>query len=255
MRRSRLRKACWRKWAVCSVPNGLGFRVQVSANRQRVVRPEKRFHPLSLILHPFFQMRAFLFDIGNVLLRFDFGLALQKLAAKSAIHNPAEILLQADRIKVPYEDGQIDRAAFLRAAFDLLQFRGSEAEFITAWEEIFEPNLPMVELLDQLRPKYPLYLLSNTSDIHREYIFRTYAFFGHFTGGIYSYEARTSKPGAAIFHRAIDQFRLTPETTFFIDDLLPNIETARSLGFVSHHYHHDRHSELLTDLRKLQVIE
>ena len=39
--------------------------------------------------------------------------------------------------------------------------------------------------------------------------------------------------------------------TFFIDDLLPNIETARALGFNAHHYHHDRHGELLSLPRKI----
>ncbi len=198
-------------------------------------------------------IRAFLFDIGNVLLRFDFSLALDKLAAQSAVHNPTEVLAAIDRIKLAYEDGQIDRAGFLRGAFDVLRFRGTDADFIAAWEDIFEPNLPMVALLDRLHGHFPLYLLSNTSDIHRDYIFRRYEFFGRFSAGTYSYEAKASKPGREIYGIACRQLRIEPASTFFIDDLLPNIETARALGFQCHHYHHDQHDALLAQLASIGV--
>jgi putative hydrolase of the HAD superfamily len=198
-------------------------------------------------------IRAFLFDIGNVLLRFDFSLALDKLAAQSEAHNPTEVLAAIDRVKLAYEDGQIDRAGFLRAAFDVLRFRGTEVDFIAAWEDIFEPNLPMIALVERLHGRYPLYLLSNTNDIHRDYIFRRYEYFGRFTAGTYSYEAKASKPGREIYGIACRQLGIEPASTFFIDDLLPNIETARALGFQCHHYHHDQHEALLAQLAQTGV--
>jgi putative hydrolase of the HAD superfamily len=191
---------------------------------------------------------AFLFDIGNVLLRFDFSLALKRLAAQSEVHDEVEALALIDQVKVAYEDGRIDRAAFVRGVFDVLRYRGSAADFISAWEEIFEPNEPMVALVEKLHGRFPLYLLSNTSDIHRDYVFRRYPFFQRFTAGTYSYAVRASKPGPEIYKIATRQLGITPGTTFFIDDLLPNIETARSLGFICHHYHHERHGDLLTQL-------
>ena len=196
-------------------------------------------------------IRAVLFDIGNVLLRFDFSKALRRIAAQCAAFEEAGALVLIDQVKVPFEEGRIDRAAFLRGVIDVIRYRGSEAEFVAAWEEIFEPNLPMVTLVKELHGKLPLYLLSNTSDIHREYVFRQYPIFGRFTAGVYSYEARASKPGRRIYEIAIEQLGLEPASTFFIDDLLPNIETARSLGFHAHHYHHEAHDRLLADLAAL----
>ena len=117
----------------------------------------------------------------------------------------------------------------------------------------FEPNAPMLALVERLHGRWPLYLLSNTSDIHRDYVFRRYPVFARFTAGTYSYAARASKPGAEIFHRAIRAHGLEPARTFFIDDLLPNIETARALGFRAHHYHHDRHAALEMELAALGV--
>ena len=199
-------------------------------------------------------IRAFLFDIGNVLLKFDFSVAMKKTLALSDVHDAIEATSQIDRIKLGYEDGQIDRAAFLRGVFDVLRFRGTEADFIGAWEDIFTPNEPMVDLVNKLHGKFPLYLLSNTNDIHRDYIFRRYDFFGRFTAGTYSYEAKASKPGREIYEIALKQHGLDPASTFFIDDLLPNIETARSLGIHAHHYHHDRHGELLSAVGAAGVV-
>jgi len=203
---------------------------------------------------PVTPVRAMLFDIGNVLLRFDFNLALDKLASQSEAKDAVEALGLIDRVKVAYEDGQIDRAAFLRAAFDALRFRGTEPEFIAAWEGIFEPNPPMVALVEKLHDRLPLYLLSNTNDIHLDYMRRRYGFFGRFAGGVFSHEARASKPGREIYGMVCRQFGLEPASTFFIDDLLPNIETARALGFQCHHYHHERHDALIAQLQLAEVF-
>jgi putative hydrolase of the HAD superfamily len=193
-------------------------------------------------------IRAILFDIGNVLLRFDFSICLKALAAQSDLEDPLATFARFDQVKAAYEDGQFDRAAFLRAVFDVLNYRGTEPEFIAAWENIFEPNKPMHALVEQLHPRYPLYLLSNTNDIHREFFMKRWPVFRHFTGGTYSDIVHASKPSRAIYEIACRDLALEPASTFFIDDLLPNIETARALGFQTHHYHHERHDELLDAL-------
>lgn len=193
-----------------------------------------------------------LFDIGNVILRFDFSIALRRIAGHCELHDSTEVLAAIERIKSGYEEGQIDRAAFLRGVFDALRYRGTEADFVSAWEEIFEPNAPMLGLIERLHGQLPLFLLSNTSDLHREYIFRRYPIFRRFTAGVYSYEAGASKPGRQIYEIAIRELALDPAATFFIDDLLPNIETARALGFRAHHYHSDRHDLLLDELASIQ---
>ena len=199
-------------------------------------------------------IRAILFDVGNVLLRFDFSICLKALASKSEIAEPLATFARFDQVKAAYEDGQIDRAAFLRAVFDVLNYRGTEAEFIAAWKNIFDPNEPMHALVESLHARYPLYLLSNTNDIHREFFMHRWPVFQHFTGGTYSDVAHASKPSRAIYEIVCRDLALEPATTFFIDDLLPNIETARALGFQTHHYHHDRHDELLAALAAAGVI-
>jgi putative hydrolase of the HAD superfamily len=197
-------------------------------------------------------IRAFLFDIGNVLLRFDFNLALKKLALDP---DPAaeKILELLEPIKVSYESGGMDRAEFQKQARAILRYTGSDAEFVCAWEDIFTENKPMVELVEKLHGRYPLYLLSNTSDLHVDYIFRQYPVFGLFTDAVYSYKVRAAKPHREIYEITQRQLGIKPEETFFIDDLLPNIETARAMGFHAHHYHHERHDALLAEIDTVGV--
>ncbi len=186
---------------------------------------------------------AILCDIGNVIVHFDFTIASRRLAAWSDL--PAEAVLPAlEGIKGPFEDGQMDDASFVTAASAAIGFRGKREDFIRAWCEIFTANAPMIKTLERLHRTRRLYLLSNTSGLHKDYLFASFPVFNLFQGGVYSYSERASKPGRRIFEAAIEQFDLEPEQTFYIDDLLPNIETAKSLRFATHHYHSSHHQEL-----------
>ena len=196
---------------------------------------------------------AFLFDIGNVLVHFDFIHAARAILPLCDAADAGELLQRIDADKLRYEDGQMPRADFLRAAFAALKYRGTEAEFIAAWQCIFSANAPMHQLVERLRGRYPLYLLSNTNDIHIEGLFRDFPVFQHFTGATYSHLARASKPHRAIYEIACRDHALEPSTTLFIDDLAANIATAQALGFQTHHYHPERHDALLDALRDFEL--
>ena len=198
-------------------------------------------------------IRAFLFDIGNVLVRFDFSRAVRAVAALSDVADEAEALHRIDAVKLGYEDGQISRAEFLHEAFRILGYRGTEAQFITAWQGIFSENEPMTALVRALHGKFPIFLLSNTNDMHVEGLFRDFPVFAHFTGATYSHEAKASKPHRGIYEIACRTHGLDPNATFFIDDLAANIATACELGFHAHQYHHERHGELLAAIRAAGV--
>ena len=198
-------------------------------------------------------IRAFLFDIGNVIVRFDFSRAVRAVAALSDVANEADALRRMDAVKLHYEDGQISRADFLREVFAILGYRGTEAQFIAAWQDIFWANEPMIALVRQLHGKFPLFLLSNTNDMHVEGLFRDFDVFRHFTGATYSHEAKASKPHRAIYEIACRTHGLDPRTTFFIDDLAANIATARELHFQTHHYHHERHDDLTAAIRAARL--
>lgn len=194
-------------------------------------------------------IEAVVFDIGNVLLKFDYLIAANRLLAKS----PLETLPDRGPIvaaKEALESGKMGRPEFVRRVQTEFQFEGEEDEFLRIWEDIFVENAPMTALADGVAQKVPIYLLSNISCIHHEFIFRRYPFFSAFSDGVFSYRAGALKPSSEIYRTAIAQFGIDPATTLFIDDMEENVEAAQILGFVGIHYNPDRHGETETRVRK-----
>jgi HAD superfamily hydrolase (TIGR01549 family) len=198
-------------------------------------------------------IRAFLFDIGNVLIRFDFARAIGAITPLCDLSDEPGTLARFETVKVQYEDGRLSRADFLREAAAILRYRGTQAQFIAAWQGIFWKNEPMFPLVRHLHGRHPLFLLSNTNDMHVEAMFRDFDIFHLFSGATYSHAVQASKPHRAIYEIACRQHGLDPGTTFFIDDLAANIATARELGFCAHHYHHEKHDELLAAIRSAGI--
>jgi HAD superfamily hydrolase (TIGR01509 family) len=188
-------------------------------------------------------------DVGKVLIDFDFSIAAGRLAEKCD-HAAETVMTLLDDIKLPYEDGRIDDATFVRAAIAATGFRGTRAEFEAIWCEIFTQNEPMHRTLGALAGKLSMHLLSNTNGLHKEFFLRTFPIFQHFEGGVFSHTAGCSKPGEEIFHKTISQLGLDPARTFYIDDLGANIATAARLGFRTFHYSFTKHPQLQAELDK-----
>lgn len=195
-----------------------------------------------------------LFDLGNVLLRFDFGRAHAGMAAYGArFDNLDEEALTA--LKEEYETGLIDNDAMFQRLSALTGYNGSQDHFERSWQNIFEENQPMIEVLMDLRERgIPCYLLSNSNDLHVRYISERYDVLSAFTGTIFSHEAKMMKPGEAIYEKAIAQFSLDPGKTVYIDDLPHNIATGRRMGFHCLHYDPDAHEEAETEMKALGLI-
>lgn len=190
---------------------------------------------------------AILSDIGNVLVAFDFTIAARRCAEFSPFP-PEKLLTRLDPIKVPYENGDMDDATFVTEATKLLDFQGDAALFEQIWCEIFSENPVMERTLSGMAGRMPMYLLSNTNGLHKDYLLRSFDIFRHFQGGVYSYSAKCSKPDAIIFEKTAAELDLDPGQTFYIDDLEANIATAKRLGFKTHLYRMDDHAALEREL-------
>ncbi len=196
---------------------------------------------------------AIIFDIGNVLLRFDFSLVTQRIApfcstAESSIHS----LLAP--LKDELESGRIEGETFLQEASRIVGYTGERSLFRAAWQEIFTPIEATHRLVEQLHHTRPLFLLSNTNDLHAEYFLSRYPVFARFQDAVYSHECGLMKPAASIYEHALGKFGLRAEQVFFIDDLAPNVEAARAAGWRTHHYSEDAHGQLLAELTSAGAI-
>lgn len=174
---------------------------------------------------------TFLFDIGRVLLDFDFEPSLARLLPAGASDHEGRLRTLLDR-KDEFETGRISVEAYISWALETLGSPASPAEFRDAWQQIFTPNEPMWARVRQLAADgHRLILFSNINGIHWPWITENYPEFVLFHDAVLSFKTGYVKPETGIYQFAIDTHGLLPEETLYIDDLPQNIATGRELGF------------------------
>ncbi len=195
-------------------------------------------------------IKAFLFDIGNVLVKFDHAPAVAKIQAHSDASAEAirEVVTQ---LIEPLETGRISSDKFLQQVSDGIGYRGTAAALAEAYCDIFQLNEPMWELVASLADRYPLYLFSNTSELHLGFLNARYPEMASFTDGIYSMRVGAMKPDREIYQAALDLLQVAPEEIFYIDDLEPNIAEGQKHGFQTHCYLWQRHEALLAEVGRV----
>jgi FMN phosphatase YigB (HAD superfamily) len=195
------------------------------------------------------KIEAAIFDIGNVLVPFDWQLAEQQIRLR--IGNDTKEARDAfGLLQERFEIGQVSAGVFLQSAIRILDFRGRSDEFAAIWNSIFSPNEDLEESIVRLKESLPLYLLSNTSELHLTYLEERFQVLKHFADGVYSFRVQCAKPDRKIFEIAARQFGVTPSRTLFVDDLGPNIESASECGFQTIRYDWKRHAEFRKQLRE-----
>jgi glucose-1-phosphatase len=176
---------------------------------------------------------AIVFDLGKVLVDFDWSIAAKKIAARSAA--PPEQFhkfLATSPLLWQYECGQLSRAKFFEAIRAATGFQGSVAEFNGYFAEIFTEIAPMIALHAELRQRgFKTFILSNTNDLAIEHVRRDFPFFKHFDGYIFSYEVGAMKPDAKIYEAVEKLTGKRGADLIYIDDRAENIEAAVKRGW------------------------
>ena len=167
---------------------------------------------------------TFLFDIGKVILDFDFETSLSRLLSPGI---PVENLHELLGDKDAFERGDIPLDDYIDQALAAFGPDVTREAFKHAWRDIFTPNLPMWAEIERLSDAgHRLLLFSNTNAIHTPWILENYAIFSRFEAGTYSFEANSMKPEESIYKQAITDHGLEPAQTLYIDDLPGNIDTG-----------------------------
>lgn len=177
-------------------------------------------------------IKALLFDLGNVLVGFDFARGYRAIEGICGL-SAAEVqrLINRSGLVVPFERGEISSEEFVARLSDLLGLAVSYEYFCNLWSTIFlpDPVLPE-ELLIALRGRYRMVLVSNTNDIHYRMIQDTYPIVRHFDARVLSFRVGAAKPSPLIYEEAVRQAQCRPEECFFTDDMPEFVEAARRFG-------------------------
>jgi len=176
---------------------------------------------------------AIVFDLGKVLVDFDYTIAAQKIAARSA-KAPADLhaFLGSSPLLVDYESGKITRRQFYRAVADAIGFAGGLAEFGGFFADIFTELPAMTALHAELRGRgFKTYIFSNTNDLAIEHVRRNFPFFGGFDGYIFSYEVGGLKPQPEIYAALEQMAGKRGADLIYLDDRAENIAAGAARGW------------------------
>jgi putative hydrolase of the HAD superfamily len=175
--------------------------------------------------------KAIIFDLGNVLVQFDFERWRQALEAFCP-HTAAEIRrrIAATDLVERFETGLIEPPDFVAQLSRILALHLDYADFCKLWSSIFTDPLIPEAMLEGLAARYRLLLLSNTNAIHFEMIRQNYPLVRHFHERILSYEVHSMKPRREIFQAALERCGCPPEECFYTDDIAAYVEAAQRLG-------------------------
>jgi len=194
---------------------------------------------------------AIVFDLGKVLVDFDYSLATQKISARS-LHPPADSELFANLadLLADYETGRLNRREFFEIVQAAVGFQGTAEEFGDYFAKIFSPITPMIELQATLRRRgFPTYIFSNTNDLAIEHVRRDFPFYQHFDGYILSYEVRAMKPNPPIYEALETLTGRRGAELVYLDDRTENIAAGAERGWRT--ILHETPEKTLAALRQL----
>lgn len=199
-------------------------------------------------------IKNIVFDMGNVLIRFDPELFLNRYLLlpedRELLKN--EIFRSVEWVKL--DRGDIDEMGAKEEMLKRIPERlhSIAIDLVDTWDRPVIQIEGMYELLGALKHKgYRLYLLSNASRRHHDYWPKVPAS-KLFDGKLISADVNLLKPELKIYRTLLDEFKLNPSECVFIDDMPANVEGALRAGMSGIVFNMSA-EELKNRLRKLGV--
>lgn len=183
-------------------------------------------------------IRAVIFDVGGVLVRTHDWTGRQRWERDLALQpGRAEWLVFHSEPGLQAQMGQLTEAALWQAVAAEL---GLDPARLAAFRDDFWAgdalDGELVAYIRSLRPAYQTAIISNFNDSLRDSLERTYPIAGAFDLIVVSAEENVMKPDERIYHLTLERLGRRPAEAVFVDDSLPNVEAARSVGMHALHY-------------------
>lgn len=200
-------------------------------------------------------IKNIIFDFGDVFINLDKEGAMKNALELFKLQTFSKEMIAFNSL---YEQGLISTDEFLE--FYLYNFPDlSKEEILDAWQYIIQ-DFPKhrLEFIQKLasEKKYKLILLSNTNELHIDWIKENLSFYEDFKNSFdafyLSHEINLRKPNADIYQFVLDTHELNAKETLFIDDTEENIIAASKLGVHTWHINPSIHD--VTELFELKSI-
>jgi glucose-1-phosphatase len=173
------------------------------------------------------------FDLGKVLVDFDYSIGARRIAARCQMPLPEiKVLIEQSQFIIDYETGRLSRGEFFGRVRQATGFGGSLGEFGEFFADIFTEMPAMTALHAELRQRgFPTYIFSNTNDLAIEHVRRSFPFFRNFDGYIFSYEVGTMKPDPAIYEALEKRAGRRGADIVYLDDRPENVAGGAARGW------------------------
>ncbi len=184
-------------------------------------------------------IKLFVFDLGNVIVPFENRQIVVKLLKRvkgKVVPSPRDLFsflfdLHEGFIN-PYEEGLMSSIEFFTTIRDRYGLDITFEEFKDIWNPIFTGNPGVNEIIGHLKRKgYPLFLLSNTNELHFTHILENYPIVNSLDEWILSFEVGAKKPKKRIYDVVFEKMDVDAGDVFYIDDVSLYVEAAKSFGF------------------------
>ena len=174
-----------------------------------------------------------IFDLGKVLVDFDYSIAARRIAARGrmTIQEIAQYINQSS-LFINYELGAVTTQQFYAEVCHVTGFHASLAEFSECFADIFVPIEPMVQLQATLRQRgLPAYVFSNTNELAVQHISRNFPFYTNFDGYVLSYQHGALKPDARLYEVAEHLSGRRGAEILYLDDRPENVAAGAARGW------------------------
>jgi putative hydrolase of the HAD superfamily len=198
------------------------------------------------------EIKAIIFDVGGVILTKDWEKIKEVILKKHGFSTK----IYSDYPKYMHKKyrglstGKISFREVIRFLSSKKRISAIIKDYSKAHKKYTKINKPLFKLLKHLKKNYKLYCLTDTNDLH---------FYFHKKSGIYDSFLKTyasckiglKKPDKRCFLLVLNNHKLLPNQTIFIDDRHENIKSAQSLGMNTILFKNNK--QLIIELKKLGI--
>lgn len=180
--------------------------------------------------------KVIVFDLGKVIFDYNLDIAAKALyphcTKGSLFEGVIDFMTKNEKVLSNYEKGLISSVEFYEHIVDVLGIQNISFEkFSQICNDIFTPNKDIIDFVRVLSQKYELAILSNTNQIHFDYLYDKYKdVFLCFKKMHLSYLMNTRKPEKEIYEQVISLHNTSAENIFFTDDNDENVYSAMICG-------------------------
>jgi len=177
--------------------------------------------------------KVVLFDLGKVLVDFDWRLAATRISAQArATREELFAYITTSDVMVRFETGRITSEQFYNEIQPAIGYRATMQDFRKAFSDIFTEIPEMVRLHARLRAAgIPTWIFSNTNDWAVTHIRERFPFFACFHCYFLSYQLGVMKPHAGIYEAAEHATGCREGEILYLDDLAENISAGADRGW------------------------